>query len=290
MVMRYNKLYLSLRRMICFVLAFLLSLLIVGIVFLNTLSLNNTNGNIINQVLTSSDYCNILYQEIEGNAKLLTISTGLPMEVLEGVFQSEEVQAEVVSNIEATFLSRKYSPNTQIIRERLEQKIETYLNEKNIRVDTEISQNIDEYTALVTDEYSKSLDLPLIERIDGMKLDYRVFFRLIIGLCVVIGLLIISLYDKEKQWYQQLLYYFYNSTFTAAIMLAVLPLILLSKQLYNSLPITPSSLYRFTIEYIKVNLWTLIRFSILLGVLSIILLLIGRVFGIKLMKYKRQIN
>jgi hypothetical protein len=231
-----------------------------------------------------------LYQEIESNAKLYTISTGLPMEVLDGVFQSDEVQAEVVSNIEATFLGRKYSPNTQIIRERLEQRIEAYLDEKNIRVDTEITQNIDEYTALVTEEYSKSLDLPLIERIDRIDLDYRIFFRLIIGLCVVIGLLIISLFDKDNQWYQQLLFYFYNSTFAAAIMLAVLPLILLSKQLYNRLPITPSSLYNFTVEYIKVNLWTLIRFSILLGVLSIILLLIGRVSGIKLMKYKRQIN
>lgn len=288
--MRHNKLYLSLRRMICFVLALLLSLLMVGIVFLNVLSLNSTNGNIIKQVLTSSDYCNILYQEIESNAKLYTISTGLPMEVLDGVFQSDEVQAEVVSNIEATFLGRKYSPNTQIIRERLEQRIEAYLDEKNIRVDTEITQNIDEYTALVTEEYSKSLDLPLIERIDRINLDYRIFFRLIIGLCVVIGLLIISLFDKDNQWYQQLLFYFYNSTFAAAIMLAVLPLILLSKQLYNRLPITPSSLYNFTVEYIKVNLWTLIRFSILLGVLSIILLLIGRVSGIKLMKYKRQIN
>ena len=284
-MMRQNKLYVYLGRMICFVLTFLLSLLIVWIVFLNMLRLNSVNSNTIKRVLISSDYYNKLYQEIESSTKMYTTSTGLPPEVLEGVFQSEEVQAEVVSYIEATFLGEKYNPNTQKVRERLSQKIDAYLDEMNIRVNSEISENIDEYTTLVAEKYSRSLDLPIIEQIYRMNIDYQILFSLITGVSVLIALLILSLFDRRNPWHRQFIFCLYNSTFSAAIMLAVIPLILLSKQLYLRLQIMPSSLYFFAVDYIKVNLQILVFFGILLGVISIILLLIERVFGAKLIRF-----
>jgi hypothetical protein len=235
-----------------------------------------------------------LYQEIESNAKGLTISTGLPMEVLEGVFQSEEVHSEVVSYIESIFRDEKYSPDSQKVLERLEKKIKDYLNEKNISVDTELSQNIDEYTALVTEEYDRSLSLPIIENINRLKVDYRILllYGLLTGVGIMTALFILSLYDRQASWYHQFLFYLYSSAFAAAIMLAVIPLILLSMELYRRLQITPPSLYYLVIDYIKVNLQTLVYYSILLGVTSFILLLIERVSGVKFIKYlsylKRQ--
>lgn len=293
-MMRYNKLYLNFGRMLCFLLSFLLSLLIVGVIFISVLRLNSNNSSTIKRVLTSSNYCSNLYQEIESNAKALTISTGLPMEVLAGVFQSDEVHSEVISYVEAIFRDEKYSPDTQKVLERLEQKIKDYLNEKSIRVDTEISQNIDEYTALVTEEYDRSLSLPIIENINRMKIDYRilVIYGLLIGVGIMAALFILSLYDRRDSWYHQFLFYLYSSAFAAAIMLAVIPLILLSKDLYRRLQITPPSLYYLVLDYIKVNLQTLVYYSILLAAISFILLLIERVSGAKFIKYlsclKRQ--
>lgn len=284
-MMRRNKIYLMLRRIVCLVLAFLLSLLIVGIVFLSMLRLSNNNSNTVNRVLASSDYYNNLYEEIVSNAKMLTISTGLPMEVLDGVFQAEEIQAELDSYIEAIFAGEKYAPNTQSVRERLEKKIDAYLAEKNIRVDTEITNNINDYISLVTDEYSGSMDLPIIEKLFRMNIDYIFIFGMVTGLSIMFALLILSLLDKRSPWYQQLLFYFYTSTFSAAIMLAVIPLILLSKQLYRGLQITPSSLYYFVIDYIKVNLQTLVYYSMLLSAISIILVLTKWVFGAKFIRY-----
>jgi hypothetical protein len=222
---------------------------------------------------------------MESNAQMLTISTGLPIEVLDGVIQYEEVQAEVVSYIEAIFAGEKYSANTQKINERLEQKIEAYLAEKNIRVDTEMSKNIKEYTSLITDEYGRSLDLPIIEKLYRINIDYLILFSLITGLTIIFALLIFSLFDRRNSWYHPLLFDLYTSTFAAAIMLAVIPIILLSKQLYRGLQIAPSSLYYFVIDYIEVNLQRLVYFGILLGVISIILLLIERVSGVKFIKF-----
>ncbi len=283
-MMRENKLYLYFVRIISFVLAFILSLLIVWIVFLSMLRLNGMNSNTIKRVLSSSDYYNNLYQEIESNTKMYMISTGLPTEVLEGVFQSEEIQDEVVSYIEATSIGEKYSPDTQKVRDRLMKKIDAYLNEKNIRVDSEISKNIDEYTTLVSDEYGRSLKVPIIEQIYKMNIDYHMLFGLISGVSALLTLLLLSFFDRRYPWYRRLLYYLYNSTFAAAIMLAVIPLILLSKQLYFRIQIMPTSLYYFAVDYVKVNLQYLVLFSILLAVISIILLLIERVSGAKLIK------
>jgi hypothetical protein len=216
------------------------------------------------------------------------------MEVLEGVFHSEEVHAEVIAYIEAIFRGKKYSPDTQKVLERLEQKIEDYLSKKNIRVDTELSQNINEYTALVTEEYDRSLGLPIIENIYRMKIDYPVLIRygIITGVGIVIALLMFSLYDRRTSWFHQLLFHLYNSAFAAAIMLVVIPLILLSKELYRRLQITPSSLCYLIIDYIKVNLQILVNYSILLGVISVVILLIDRLSWVKSIKYlsvlKRQ--
>ena len=284
-MMRHIKFYLRLEPIICFMLSFLLSLLFVVIAVVSTLRLSSTNSSTMRQVLISSNYCNNLYQEIESDTKMYTISTGLPMGVLEGVFRFEEVQAEVNSYIETTLRGETYYPDTEKVRKRLEQKIEVYLNEMNIRVDTETYQNIGEYITSVTEEYGRSMEFPLLDNVSRMNKDYWVLYYLIAGVCAVIILLILILRHRGKLWYHPFLFNLYTSSFAATMMLAVIPAILLSKSLYSRLQISPSSLYYLATDYIKVNLQTLLRFSALFLMVSLVLLLIDRISRLKLMKY-----
>lgn len=284
-MMRHDKFNLRIKPVICCLLSFLLSLLFVAIAAVSTLRLSSTNSNTMKRVLVSSDYCNNLYKEMESNTKMFTISTGLPMEVLEGVFQLKEVKAEVNSYLETTFRGEAYYPNTEKVKDRLEQKIEAYLNEKNIRVDTETDQNIGEYITSVTEEYSRSLELPLLDNVVRMNKDYWVLYYLIAGVCVMITLLILILRGIGRPWYHQFIFYVYTSTFATTIMLAVIPVILLSKSLYSRLQISPSSLYNLVTDYIKVNLQALLRFSALFCMISFVLLLINHISWLKLMKY-----
>ncbi len=276
-MMRYRGLYMKHRRLICYAISFLLSLLFVAIAVLGTFRLSSLNSSAIRSVLLYSNYYNNLFQEIESDTKLYTIANGLPLKVLEGVFQLDEIQTQINNYIEETLHGRRHYTDSKKVKERLEQKIKDYLNEMNIRSDREVDQNIEAYIASVTEDYGKSLEVPILEDIVTINRDDRSLYYLITGVCVMVTLLILILYHKGKPWFYSTVLYIYTATFAAAIMLAVIPTIILSKELYNRLQIAPSSLYDLATAYIKINLKVLLSFSGIFCVISFLLLLFGSI-------------
>lgn len=270
--------------MSCLLLAFVLSVLILGMTVLSIFDRGFTNSSNLKNTLLTSNYYESLYQEIDSNTKRLTASTGLPGEVLEGVLQIDEIRADVNSYLDAALRGSQYSPDVQGIRERLEKSIEEYFAQKKTRIDTGASENIKELTDLVTEQYSRSTKLPLIERINSVMLQNNLRICGAYGICAVIILFILCWRERKKRWYQPFLFYLYCSALAASIMLAVIPAVLLFNQLYHRLSIYPPSLYELITNCIQSSLQTLLFSSVLLGFIALGLLVLQWAFRVKRIK------
>jgi hypothetical protein len=237
-------------------------------------------------VLTSSKYYTNLLQEIDSNAMVITIPTGLPKEVVEEIVLLEEVQEDVNSHLEKAFAGEEYQPDLEKIRSRLISNVEHYLAEKNIIPDQELNQSIEDYINLVTKEYLCRVKLPLLEHFIRMNTDYQsVYFVVLLILISVILICMIILYRLTPRL-QYFLYYAYNSTLAASLMLAVFSIILLMDRIYTGLQITPNSFYQFMIDYITTNLHIILSISILFLALSLALLVAERVVRSKDIKMR----
>jgi hypothetical protein len=234
------------------------------------------NQSTIQRVLSSGHYYTDLQQEIDYNNKMITIPTGLPVEIVEEIFLLEEVQADVNAHLKKTFEGGEYEPDLEKIKRRIRDKVELYLEEKNITPDHEQSRSIDDYINMVAKEYSNRVKLPLLMYLSALNIDYQMFYLIATAVLIVVILIFMIILYYLNYRLRHVLYYAYNSAMAAAFLLAGFSIVLLKDRLYTELQIAPISLRKLMIDYITKNLHTLLSTSILFLLLSLVLLLAER--------------
>ncbi len=268
--------YRRVRQLLCILLSFLISLLFVSIALLTVLKWS-FSLNDINRVMVTCNYYDSLLQEIEGDAGMITLSTGLPIEVLEGVFQINEVQEEVNLRLQNAYSNQQYQPDLDIIKSRLKDKVEYYLEEKSITPDDALSQSINDYINSIANEYQNSLRIPLLDRMLRFIADNHVNYYAAISVLLCFALIMMFAIYKLSPFVQSLLLYSYNSTLAAALILAYISKILMADRLGVELQKAPNSLNNLLLDYIEKNLHNLFEISVVLTILSLALLLAHRI-------------
>jgi hypothetical protein len=272
------------RKLLSILLSFLLSIVFVGLAGLITLSYSSFNEKAVQDILLSSDYYHNVSLEIESDSNMLTLPTGLPLEVVKGVFSEDEVRQDVDSYMEAAVLGEAYQPELEEFQNRLRHNIGIYLAGEEIVPDQQQSADIDEYIETISKEYAEAIKLPLLEYWIQLIQEYQIIHFLGVIICVSIILLLLILLYKLNPWFHRFLYYVYNGTMAAGLMLAILPILTLSHGLSAGIQVMPASFNHFAIEYMTRCLRTLLGISILFIVLSFAILLSERIIKSNLIK------
>ena len=270
----------KLRKAFCVIIAFLISILFVCLALLTTIRWS-FSLNTLYRVMDSSNYYSNLLQEMDKNAKIITMPTGLPMEVVDGVFQLQEVRDGVASQLNYIFHKEEIDPDLDIIKTRLKEKVEQYLAKKEVVPDIERSGYINNYINSVANEYRNSLKIPLFDYLYRLSIDHQKLYIIVFAVLVGIILIAMIVLYQLNPLLRKFLFYTYCSTLATALMLAILSLKLVKDKVLSIFHFVPKSLGGLVNDYIVANFHNLFIVSVLFLFLSLILLMIGRVVKIK---------
>ena len=280
LVIKVRQASFVIRKILSFIITFLASLLLVGVAVFTALSWS-LNYHRVSKVLDNSNYYTNRAQEIESDLKIITMPTGLGLEILDGVIIENEIQEEINLQLLNAFHNGDTLSNPEKVKDRLKDKLDQHLEKKGVSSEQELSLYINNYINSVSNWYSNSLKIPLMDDMIRSINNHRLLYSLVIP--VMIGLILIMML-LLYQWnsFRGFLFYAYSSSLAAALMLIVLRRVIIAG-ISSGLQIRPNSLKLFCGEYLNVISHSLFNLSILLVLLSLILLLATRASKIKVL-------
>lgn len=262
------------RKFICTTLTFLLSLCIVGLTVLIVIKYSCFSKGPFYNNLTSNDYYSSVQSLIYENTEALTLPTGLSLDVLHDVIDIYSIHKDVNGYIDAAFAGDKYIADTSTISYKLEQNIRAYLSKEQITPTEEQEQNITSYIDSITDEYTKGVQMPLINYYIQVKNLYNKIF--IIGLIALFLLIAIMTFSiiKMNHWLHRGIRYLAYSTLSSALMVTIFPAVILTSGFYKKINLSPEYFYNFAMSYITSLFKSLIYSGISLAILSVIFIIL----------------
>ena len=165
--MAKSKLIISnhkLRKIISFVLAFLLSLSLLGVTALGCVKNGLFSTKTILKLM-DEEYCSAVRKETEDALSDYTIPTGIDTWVVEGVVTVSDVTTDVKGYIYAAFAGNEYKPNTTLMDERIKENVVKFFDENFTELDDETDDIIDAFIAELDAVYTASIELRIINAV-----------------------------------------------------------------------------------------------------------------------------
>ncbi len=270
----------GIRKILCFIIAFLSSLLLVGVAVCIALRWNISFDRISNVLENSNYYMNRL-QEMESDLKIITLPTGLGLDILDGVVIENELTEDIKLQLLNAFQNGELQSDAEKMKSRLKDNLNQYLEKKGVSSDKEVSQYVNNYINSVSNWYGNSLKIPLMDYMIRWVNEHRMLYSLVLP--VMIGLILIMMLLLYR-WnsFRGFIFFAYSSSLAAALMLAVIWRVMIAK-ISSGLQVTPDSLKLFLGEYLKAISYSLFNLSMLFLLLSLVLLLATRVSKYKVL-------
>lgn len=251
--MAKSKLIISnhkLRKIISFVLAFLLSLSLLGVTALGCVK----NGLFSTRTILSlmdEEYCTAVRKETEDALSDYTIPTGIDTSVVEGVVTVSDVTTDVKGYIYAAFAGNEYTPNTTLMDERIKANVVKFFEENSAELDDDTEDIIDTFIAELDAVYTRSIELRIINAvIKANQVFSRFYMPSLIALLIlslILGILCVRIHHYAHRGMRYVAY----AVGGTALMSLIFPTILLASGKYKNLMFEPEHFYRLAVNYVK---------------------------------------
>lgn len=182
-----------------FLLEFLLSVVILGVVGLGLLKSTLYNQDYVKKQFEKADYYNVLYTSINEEMSNIIVQAGLDESALEDIYTKEMLTEAIDNIITSVYNGKEYQVDTKEVKENLENNINKYLEKNNIKITDQaaLDKFVNNILKIYQDEITLSNHISKIERIISktknlINIGFIVF--LIIG---VILFVFIKGYSKE---------------------------------------------------------------------------------------------
>lgn len=271
------------RNFLSILLSFLLSMLFVTLSLLLVLQQYCFQKNTIIQALSSSNYYKNSYNELVNRVTAESLPTGLPSEVLQTLFQKNELEKDTLEYIDAMYQGEEYGQVEEERRVEWGACIDTFLETKN---NIEVNRNQrKEYIELLLKEYRKVVKLPLLDYFIKIRKEYQIIHFFGVLFCASMIMLIIIILVKLNGWLHRFLRYFAYSTLAASLMLGGVPVVLWITKSYNRLHLIPEFYNDFIACYIIDIAGTILKTSAGYAALSMVIILTGKGMKANLIKF-----
>lgn len=260
----------AIRQTISYILAFLLSVCLTLITLLVVVKFGCFNEKSLYKNMSSYGYYDYVYDDILADVKSMTIPTGFPESIYEGVITQTHVYNDVNGSLKAQFTGSSYVTSSADIKQALRDNINKYF-EENEYIATESEETaIGDYLNSVSNCYDKYIKMPLgdyLIKAEGMF--NKIFLIAVIALLVVsaiIAYVILQLY----KWIHRALRFFSYASFGAAAMITAAPAYLYLEKVYYRFNLSPESFYKLITTYIDNVLELFMYFGLLWLVVGIV--------------------
>lgn len=251
------------RNIISCILSFVLSVCVLLMTTAAIVQFGVLGENMMYTSINTSGYHAVVYHELMENIKSITIPTGFPESIYEGVITESDIYNDINGSLMARSRNIRYTTKSLVIKQKLEENIDKYFSEIEYTASSEETEAIDNYIEIIAELYDKCLDVPLSDYImksEGtlQKLLIAVLAAMIFSMSVIIYI-IFKLY---RNVYGLLRYLSYAST-GSAIMLMLLPAWVILNKWHYRLNLSPESFYILFTKYIDSILKMFLAFGVM---------------------------
>ena len=252
--------------------SFVLSIMLTALAYLTGTFLGLFNKDLVIDAMNKSSY----YEEVNKYTLEAAIDYATPSNldssIFDGVFTLQHTYNEGKSYLIASLDGKKYTIETDSIKDSLRQNINKYISEQNIAADSINNEGINIFIDDVADMYSKNLSVPFLYYYNALKKIIEQIFMIMLPVIIILSTICLVIIFKSNKWLHRNLRFISYSCLAAAIMTSIIPLTLLFTKLYAKLNITPIYFSRMLARYLRASLNTYLYFSLcffMLGCISI---------------------
>lgn len=129
------------KKILGFLLSFLLFLLLIGLIILLTYKSTIGNKNYIEKEIEDKIGYDTIAKKITTNMENYIISSGLESEALENLFTEQEMKRDITITIENLYTKEKKVIETETIEAKIKEAIEKYASNHNLKFSNELERN-----------------------------------------------------------------------------------------------------------------------------------------------------
>lgn len=258
---RKSKKVKNIRTAVSLVFSFVLALCFTAIIVLTAFKTSFFNASSVIGEFNKTNYYYSVRDSVYEKACNTIRPSGLPEEVLDGVFDKNVVYMESKNYIEAQIKQQDYTVNTTAIENKIKDNIEAYIKKNNIETTSETDQGISDITGEIVNDYETSLKFPFAAQyVKYMNMYNKIYTPLcavLVILCIIICFILISM----QHWAHRGIRYISYALLTSGIMGFVAPAVIRISGAYERLNVTPLRLYNLVVAVIESNLNMLMYLS-----------------------------
>jgi hypothetical protein len=254
-------------------LSFIGSVFLFSFVILLSLRLTLFSEKHMLKIANQRDYYAKLTAEINDESTNFALGSNVPKEVLKNAFDTKSVKLNVSDYIKAIYTSnaKLELENKEVLKHKLLQKVESYVADKGINIQSEESLNILADKIMII--YKGYVHPPILINFGQKVISFKKY--LTVGLIVsgiLFFLMIIFLFISLRGYFHRLLRFASYSFIAAGLMEMVIPAIILAKGVFAKAAVGVKSqvMSLFIRTYINSFLWMFIVVGGVLLVLGII--------------------
>ena len=115
------------------------------------------NKDYFNAKIADTGFYNQLSIEIEDGFENYVYQSGLPEDIIEGIYNEETLKNDVNSIISYIFGDDEIETSEELVKQNINNKIQTYLETNDIKLNAQGQANIESYEELISKEYRKKV-------------------------------------------------------------------------------------------------------------------------------------
>ena len=138
---------------ISYLITILLSISLSTLIFIIVLNSNILNKTYITNTINDSNYYETLKKSIDDSLSELTPQSGFNDEILDNIYTINDLKKETKLIINSIYNNKKYNPNKEYIKRRLEDNINKFIENNNINITNKAKKQIEKFENTIIEAY-----------------------------------------------------------------------------------------------------------------------------------------
>ncbi len=188
------------RFVISCILAFCLTMLFTMGTVLIAVKIGFLSENSVLTGMNKRDYYKGAEEDFYQDAKDYTIPVGLPVEVVEGIVDSETVYSDITGYVTASVNHMEYSFQTDDLQSRLTENIYDYFRKEGLQMNEEQITTVPEYTQMVADIYMENMKVDFVTLLGKINTTLGGYLWIGALVCFALSAVLILMLVKLHRW------------------------------------------------------------------------------------------
>lgn len=236
------------------ILSFLLFITIISMVAMNLLESKLLDKNYIFSKMNDTEFYLQVSRDIENGFENYVYQSGLPEDIFKDLIPEEVLKSDIDSIVNYVYNDSEITISNQKIVDRLDEKINKYLNEQNLKLNKQGKDNIFVFEQIISDVYYNNLNFSdtiyksvqnVIVKVNDI---YSKFHIVPSAICIILVILLIVINRKDLL---TAINFGLISMFSSGIILNICQKLVFKNFDLDNIMIITASLSNFVINIIK---------------------------------------